>query len=584
MTFPVNAVLDNFTRADGGIGSGWGVLNSYSQFVIRSNAVSVAPSPAFMYYKTQYTATQEVYVTVLDAAQTVRLLLRVADPTTSASGYYAEFTGTAWSIKTIAGATVDSGTFAGYAAGDKLGFAASETTLSVYHYDADGAAVWVEIDNTTDATYNRAGYIGLGYDNGGTAETLGVISPTPTVGCQTGSVTTSNASAVFVNNAVEFDIEAAGLSADNPFGTILSVGQFPASYITYSLDAGTQYIQTVEVVGGEIVTTTGDFSRVGFLGHPAQKPELTTDDIYFTPAFFGSTSEQYWDFFLKAETTQDPGNTTTATIDGTWRVQVWELATLSGLTALFDDFGGGAYNALTGVVLSGPCGGKVTESLTYTATITPSNATEVVYLWSADGLQSGQGTTTAIYNWNTAGIKTVTITATDGGGVVKTDTREEVYVSAATIREDIYNIVNAVADTGNVYSYGRWAVLRPDFLSLFKVTIDSVAQIRGFFIEAGTFSEERSDFRETGASGLWRTWQFHIHGYLSWNDALTTEKTMATLVESVANALDNSDLLHANCAYYNADPVQLIVYEPRMWGNELCHYVHLLQAVTEWIG
>jgi len=65
-------------------------------------------------------------------------------------------------------------------------------------------------------------------------------------------------------------------------------------------------------------------------------------------------------------------------------------------------------NPLTGVSLSGPSSGNTGQTLTFTASPQPADATTPInYTWSTDGLVSGQGTATAAYSWDTAGTKTV---------------------------------------------------------------------------------------------------------------------------------------------------------------------------------
>lgn len=72
---------------------------------------------------------------------------------------------------------------------------------------------------------------------------------------------------------------------------------------------------------------------------------------------------------------------------------------------------------LTGVSISGPSSGETGDDLTFTASITPANATPPIsYTWSSDGLVSGQGTATAVYNWPSAGQHQVTLSASNCGG------------------------------------------------------------------------------------------------------------------------------------------------------------------------
>lgn len=72
---------------------------------------------------------------------------------------------------------------------------------------------------------------------------------------------------------------------------------------------------------------------------------------------------------------------------------------------------------LTGVSVGGPSSGSTGQTLTFTASPQPSNATTPIdYTWSADGLRSGQGTASAQYRWDSAGSKSVQLTARNCGG------------------------------------------------------------------------------------------------------------------------------------------------------------------------
>jgi hypothetical protein len=89
---------------------------------------------------------------------------------------------------------------------------------------------------------------------------------------------------------------------------------------------------------------------------------------------------------------------------------------------------------LTGVSLSGPSLGDTDETLVFTASPEPSEATEpITYAWSEDGLVSGQGESEAAYRWASAGEKQVEVTARNCGGQVFKDSqpvevREHVYL------------------------------------------------------------------------------------------------------------------------------------------------------------
>jgi hypothetical protein len=93
---------------------------------------------------------------------------------------------------------------------------------------------------------------------------------------------------------------------------------------------------------------------------------------------------------------------------------------------------------LTGVTLSGPSSGRTGQTLTFTASPQPSNATAPVdFTWSADGLAGGQGTASATYNWGSTGNKTVQVTARNCGGQDFSDS-QSVTISEEALDEHVY--------------------------------------------------------------------------------------------------------------------------------------------------
>ena len=150
-------------------------------------------------------------------------------------------------------------------------------------------------------------------------------------------------------------------------------------------------------------------------------------------------------------------------------------------------------------------------------------------------------------------------------------------MSQATIRTALYNCVNGVSGTGSVHDYKRWAVLYDDYIDKFK---DSTAgTILGFDIEAGPFTDEWVNFRQsTSDAGIVRTWTYRIRMYYGWIDGDETEKAAATLLESVANALNSTDAVHA---FHHTSPVRVPTLEPRMFGGNLVHFAQMEIDVSE---
>ncbi len=85
---------------------------------------------------------------------------------------------------------------------------------------------------------------------------------------------------------------------------------------------------------------------------------------------------------------------------------------------------------LTGVAIDGPVSGTLTL-YTFTASITPTDATPpITYTWSPTPA-SGQGTATASYRWATTGTHTVSVTAVNCGGTAS-DTHAVTVTGSAT--------------------------------------------------------------------------------------------------------------------------------------------------------
>jgi hypothetical protein len=240
---------------------------------------------------------------------------------------------------------------------------------------------------------------------------------------------------------------------------------------------------------------------------------------------------------------------------------------------------------VTGATITGDFCTTTGTNLVLTGTVAPANASSPTHAWSSDGLQSGQGTTSATYQWSTTGTKTVTLTISNLGGAATAIATRAVTVGAGNPRQDIYNVVNAVSSTGNVYDYKRWATLYPDVLEIGRATIAGARALRWFEVVAGPFSESRAEFRSTDGRGILRERVFYIQGYLQWNDDDASEKDADDLAVAICNALDDCEILHDGCLYYEARPAQVVAFEPKSLttGGLLVHYIRIEQRVTQFL-
>lgn len=149
-------------------------------------------------------------------------------------------------------------------------------------------------------------------------------------------------------------------------------------------------------------------------------------------------------------------------------------------------------------------------------------------------------------------------------------------MSESTIRAAIYNSVNGVSNVGLVYDYERWAGDWTAFLDLFKTTIGTTDQIRGW--EVGYRGWTPDEPREFSGNATLRLHRFLVAGYLGLDDSEATEKTMSALAELVANTLADDATLKA-AAFGRIEPV--LLFEPRIFGSVLCHYAELTVEIGE---
>jgi hypothetical protein len=150
-------------------------------------------------------------------------------------------------------------------------------------------------------------------------------------------------------------------------------------------------------------------------------------------------------------------------------------------------------------------------------------------------------------------------------------------MTEAATRANIKTILEAVSNIGVVHDYERWAVLYDDLLSKFKTTISGSDVFRGWTITCEGWDAEFITFPK----GVSRTYSYKIRGYFSLKDADATEKTAIALVEAVCNALDTDTTIHTTNAF--SPPAGVDVFEPREFGNILCHYAEITQQISEFV-
>ena len=165
---PSTPVLDNFNRANGAVGSNWGLMNGgFATFQVLSQQ-AVAPSGTTyawnFWQQQQFGPDSDVYTTLATtSSDAVRVCARITSPTTtSRSGYCAQISGSAWTLVRI-----DKGTSVVLAtgsqtvgAGDKLGLTVTGSALVAWYAPA-ATGTWTRILTATDTTYTSAGYLAM---------------------------------------------------------------------------------------------------------------------------------------------------------------------------------------------------------------------------------------------------------------------------------------------------------------------------------------------------------------------------------------------------------------------------------------
>ena len=153
-------------------------------------------------------------------------------------------------------------------------------------------------------------------------------------------------------------------------------------------------------------------------------------------------------------------------------------------------------------------------------------------------------------------------------------------MSVTQQRTDLFAAVNAVTDIGVGYDYYRYKNEWNGFLDLFKGTI-SVAEIRGFMLEYRGVQENVNIQFNPNEHRL-NVW--HVHLFLGLADASATEKTFATLSESVITALKTNTALHLQTTYFFTTPAYTAQYDIRLFGDVLCHYAVIEVSITELVA
>lgn len=154
-------------------------------------------------------------------------------------------------------------------------------------------------------------------------------------------------------------------------------------------------------------------------------------------------------------------------------------------------------------------------------------------------------------------------------------------MSVTQQRTDLYSAVNAVSNIGLGYNRYRYQNEWNDFLALFKTTISSTPQIRGFMLEYRGIPEH---IPEQFNNKNLRVNRWYVHLFLGLSDADSTEVTFSTLSETVITAIKDNAALQSQVTYFRTAPAITPVFEIRQMGDVLCHYAQIEVLIIEFIA
>jgi len=166
MAFPTTSIIDDFNRANGGWGAAWTTdFGDAAPVIVSNQGASSGVGWSGATYNTTYAANQEVYFTVpVSADNRVVVYSRYASTNgyaldintvlnTSATANFNIARVTGGALSTLVNVRQD------VSSGDGIGFSVVGSTITAYY--KSGAGAWTQVLQTTDATHNQSGKIGI---------------------------------------------------------------------------------------------------------------------------------------------------------------------------------------------------------------------------------------------------------------------------------------------------------------------------------------------------------------------------------------------------------------------------------------
>ncbi len=159
----------------------------------------------------------------------------------------------------------------------------------------------------------------------------------------------------------------------------------------------------------------------------------------------------------------------------------------------------------------------------------------------------------------------------------------------AQMRADILSVLNLLDANGNIgiiHDYERWALHYDKVLEILIDPTDNVVRswmivYRGFLSddEASFFSQDALNVK--GLSIRSHNWT--VRGVLALDDSAATDKTFATLCQTLSNDLDADGNLHDQVRYWGdppMSPVDLETFEVRSMAGVLVHFAEIVFTLT----
>jgi len=140
-------------------------------------------------------------------------------------------------------------------------------------------------------------------------------------------------------------------------------------------------------------------------------------------------------------------------------------------------------------------------------------------------------------------------------------------MSLATQRAALQALLGSVPDIGVVHDCERFAPDWKTYLDRFKSA--TLGRIQGWTITRESTPESWLTNAQTD-----RQHQWVLRGIRAIQDSARSEPVFQDLVEAVCRVLRNDPTLQGT-AEGDSGPPQVRVFEPRLFGDVLCHYVEI---------